>query len=736
MGMRKDLTAELAAHAATLGLETGYWDVQGHWHDASVDSLVAVLAATGAPIGRLEDASGSLRAHALEFVTRAVPPVVTVVGAAPLTFEVCVEAGREPHLVRIEVTTEAGAHHGWDRITQELPVVDEVEGDGRRWRRRRVEVHPPGGTLPVGYHSMLVQLGREQHEVMVLAAPAAVVQLASTDRMWGAFAPLYSLRSTSGGGANVFDLDVLGAWIHRHGGQVVATLPLLAGFLDQPYDPSPYSPVSRRFWNESYLDVERLPELDASPTARALLDDPATQAGVVALRSSSRFDAAAQSRLLRPLLDELTVAFFAQPASHRRDFDAWVEADPTVVDYGRFRAAVEQSGTGWHQWMGRARLGSLVPEDYDRRVAARHVYGQWSMHRQLGQVAADLAARGQLLYLDLPVGASGEGFDAWIDRASYGWGAAVGAPPDDFFAAGQNWGFPPLRPDRARALGHRHLAACLRHHMTHAGMLRLDHVMGLHRLFWVPDGMSPTDGVYVRSSAEEQFAVVAIESHRSGCAVVGEDLGTVPDVVREAMDRHRVLRSYVAEFAMPSGAGERLGQPDEHTVATVDTHDTPPFASFVAGADLQARFGSGLLSRERSEHELAQRQRSCAALAADLAERGYGLDSGGAGGEGEDPRFLLGGVLEALGDSEARAVLVSLDDLVGSSEPQNVPGTGPERPNWVGRLGATLSELSADEWIEATLAALQSRRLASHGLARELHRHDDPGPDDDREQVP
>ena len=214
-----------------------------------------------------------------------------------------------------------------------------------------------------------------------------------------------------------------------------------------------------------------------------------------------------------------------------------------MVDYARFRAVGERHGPRWQAWPDALARGTVGADDYDVAVAARHVYAQWSMDTQLAAVSDRLARRGQHLYLDLPVGCSPEGFDTWIDRHAYGWGASVGAPPDAFFAAGQNWGFPPVRPAVARAEGHRLLAECLRHHMAHAGMLRLDHVMGLHRLFWVPDGMEATAGTYVRYPTAEQFAVVAIESSRAGCRVVGEDLGTVPDEVREAMDRHRVLRS-------------------------------------------------------------------------------------------------------------------------------------------------------------------------------------------------
>jgi len=231
--------------------------------------------------------------------------------------------------------------------------------------------------------------------------------------------------------------------------------------------------------------------------------------------------------------------------------------------------------------------------------------------------------------------------------------------------------------------------------------------MGLHRLFYVPEGGDAADGVYVRYPTEEQFAVVAIESVRAGCAVVGEDLGTVPTEVRDAMDHHRVLRSFVAEFAM--SAQSAPGLPDHRSVASVDTHDTPTFRGFVRGVDIDAREHAGRLSVDEATDARAERAAACDALAGALRARGLGPD----GDEGAaEP--MLGGLLSMLGDGDAPAVIVGIDDLLGDTEPQNVPGTTVERPNWVRRLALTLEELTSDEEVGGLLDRLQSARLASH----------------------
>ncbi len=726
-GRKDEAVATLFTRATRMGVETGYWDVGGTWHDASVESVLAVVAALGAPVDALDAArseqgltraAGAVGRHALEARVAPVEPVVAAVGPEPLTFGLCLAGDGDVGRVRVELTREDGGRRVADHVLAELDVIETIEVDGRRWTRRSVPV--PGGSegvdcspdsLPIGYHELAVEHGRESHGVRVLAAPNHVHQLGETERLWGAVAPVYALRRAGGLGPHLGDLDALGAWLDRHGGQVVATLPMLSAYLGHPCEVSPYSPVSRRFWNEVYLDVERLPELAVSPEARAWLDRPETIAEIRALHDAPRFDAARQARLVTQVLDELAVTFFAQTSRGAPGFDRWVAEHPLATDYARFRAVAERQAQGWQHWPERLQAGRIEATDYDLRVAARHVYAQWAMDRQLAELAESLSTRDQLLYLDLPVGAGADGFDTWIDRDAYAWGTAVGAPPDAFFAGGQNWGFPPLRPADARAEGHRHLAECLRHHMAHAGMLRLDHVMGLHRLFFVPDGMPATDGAYVQYAADEQFAVVAIESVRAGCVVVGEDLGTVPTEVREAMDRHRVLRSYVAEFSMPEGPGHEFVGPDHRTVASVDTHDTPTFAAFVAGLDLRDRRDQGRLSADAADRALADRRRACDGLADVLAARGLG--------DPEDPESasLLGGLLALLAGSDSPALLVALDDLVGETEPQNVPGTGPERPNWVLRLPADLHALAADPAIARVLDDVQSARLASYARA-------------------
>lgn len=727
---------ELVEAARRSGIETHYWDTQGRRHDASPEALVAVLRARGAPISAPDDLA-DLQHHLSRRRTRAVAPVVVVWDDAPVGFELRRPEARADAEVRVELHLEAGGERSWVLRPGDRPVVGHDEVDGVGWTTRWIELE---GAVPTGYHQLGVELDGEHHRATVIVAPTRVVEPGRDERTWGVFAPLYSLRSELGLGPDCGDLQALAEWAHGLGSRFIATLPLLAAFLDEPFDPSPYAPVSRRFWNELYLDVEAVPEWSDSPGAQAVVHAPATQAEIASLRRTDTFEYRRQARLSATVIDELAQRFFHGEGSSGGagslggagagdgDYQRFLAERPDVVDYARFRAEAARQRAGWSAWPEGPRSGRLDVAALDPRVIEHHLYAQYAMHRQLGELRSGLDQRDQRLYLDLPVGAHRDGYDTWSEREVFAWGMGTGAPPDDFFPAGQNWGFPPLDPDASSEQGHRHVAECVRHHLRAARVLRLDHVMQLERLFWVPDGMDPLDGVYVRYPREELLAVLSVESHRSGGILVGEDLGTVPDEIRAAMAHHGVLGTHVAEFALPGESGALPGSPPHRSVASIDTHDTPTFVGFVRGLDIDQRRNLGFLDEHEAIAAHRGRAESVAHLRRALVEDPGFLDGAGPGEDAE--RRLLRALLQFLGESEAAMVLVSLDDLWGETNPHNVPGTGLERPNWVHRMRDTLGELASDAEVANDLAELQGARLGAHALARRAERRD--APYDDR----
>lgn len=615
----------LRALAEDLGVEAGYHDVGGRWHVPSTEALLAVVGALGHPLDRVADAEAVHHELRAERARRLLEPVVVVAEGAGVTLRPRIAA--TDAVLRLDL----GA-------TAHPPVVDGA-----------VEL---AGGLPVGVHHLTVDAGAEQARTTLVVAPRTVRGIPAGARWWGVFAPLYAL----GGSPTYEDLDRLAAWLAGRGGSVVATLPLLAAFAG---DPSPYTPLSRRFWNERY----------APPAAEIEVE----------LGERSRVATARQAR------NGVPGAGYPEP--------------PDAERFARFVAAAEALPAGRSPaTLGEADLAG-APDD---RVAW-HRQRQREAARRLGEVADRLRARGQRLYLDLPLGSHPEGYDVWDSPHLFAAGVSAGAPPDEFFSGGQDWGFPPLHPERSRTEGHQHLWACLERHASVAGMLRVDHVMQVQRLFWVPDGLGAREGVYVRYPREELLALLAVASHRHDCVMVGEDLGTVPDEVREAMGRWGMPGMYVLQFSVPDVPDAPPPEPAPGAVASCNTHDTPTFAGWLRARDLDLFAQLDLLDPDSVDREQQSRARQVGALRrwAHLA---------GLVAEDADDGDLHAAVLTWLGRSPAGAVLVNLEDCWGEVEPQNVPGTPPERPNWVQRFAHDLDALTTDAVVAERLGQLARAR--------------------------
>jgi 4-alpha-glucanotransferase len=487
---------------------------------------------------------------------------------------------------------------------------------------------------------------------------------------------------------------------------------MLATFLDGIVDHSPYSPVSRQLWNEALVDPQRCPGAAQLPSSAT----GAWHAAGVPADPAAPWDPYAHWQALRPVVQELAGHAWADHGLRAR-MHTWMADNPDVAAYAGFRAGVDRLGTSWHNWSDadhrRARGGDL-----DDPAARMWLYAQWSVATQMHHLTEAMTARDQLLYCDLALGAHGDGFDTWQAPQSFGWGVSVGAPPDELFTGGQNWGFPPVLAHVASASGHDYLAACLRAHLQVCGVLRLDHVMGFQRLFWIPDGAPASQGMYVAQPMDEMLAVLSVEASRSGAVVIGENLGTVDPGVEHAMQRHRLYGMYVGQFEVPATGDDSMATPSADELASLNTHDTPTFAGWLDGDDIDRRASMGLLDADGVEAARLVRTAQVARLHAELEAAGLvagdsPVDITGSSGDGRRAAVigLLSGFVQLLGASPAPAVLVSIDDLVAAVEPQNVPGTPAQRPNWVVRLPEGLPQLAADPTVAAVLDALNRSRI-------------------------
>jgi 4-alpha-glucanotransferase len=539
----------------------------------------------------------------------------------------------------------------WDGVLDVVHAGRLTAEDGSdltdRWTR--------GEPIPFGYH----ELCTGDHRAVVISAPIRLPEPAG--RRLCVFAPLFALRpATADRPADLRELEELVDWAAACGATGVLTLPLLAGFLDPPCEPSPYAPASRWMWNDLYAVVDR-PPID---TSAAIVDYAAAAASTVA---------GIEAEVRRLDTDDRAAGAFAR----------FLDEHPEVAGYARFRAACDRHGRDWRHWPEPLCNGTVPDHAVDPARVRRHAVGQWLVHTRLVDLAERARARGVALGLDLAIGTHPLAYDVWVDQQAFARGASVGAPPDRYFPGGQTWGFPPPVPDAVRRCGHIQLRRALRHHLRIATLLRIDHVLGLSRLFWVPDGATPAEGTYVHAPLDEQLAVVCLEAWRAGATIVGENLGLVPPEIDAALARHGLLGMHVAYGTLedPAVAAAPLTA-HAHDLASFGTHDMPTFAGFVAEQDLDDRIDLGFGEPADAERDRARRR---AGIAAAAAARQVAADA----------PALFDALSVELGTTEAPWVVLALDDLFDETGPVNVPGTSDERPNWVRRMRHPLASAPA-----------------------------------------
>jgi 4-alpha-glucanotransferase len=545
-------------------------------------------------------------------------------------------------------------------------------------------------------------------------------------RVFGIWANLYTLRRS--GGLGFGDLGALRALVRLAGawGAAFVGLNPLHALRNRGADVSPYAPLSRLYRNPLYLDVEAVPELASCAEARRALDSPQARRRLALLRGAARLDYAALADLQREVLLPLhrdfarlhrerdtargreLRAYRAREGERLREFALFLTLEDELAARGLPR--------DWRHWPPEYRtprssaVHAFAAER--REELSFHEFVQFELERQLGEAAREAADAGLALglYQDLALGSAPSGFDSWAFPELHVPGVTLGAPPDDYAAQGQDWGLPPLHPLRVTAQGAELWQGLLRRAFAHAGALRLDHVMGLVRQFWIPAGQSPAAGAYLHFPAEELLAALARESRRAGALVIGEDLGTLPRGLPELLARFAVLSSQVLLFERESdGSFRPAAHYSGRALATANTHDLPPLAGFWSARDLELRGSLGLLAGEDLAAARRARERDCALLRRRLVDDGL-LAAEGALAEGE----LCGAVSAFLCRTPAPLVGLSLDDLAGEEEPVNLPGVPPERhASWTRRMALCLEELAAQPGVARALAGAASRSHTS-----------------------
>ncbi len=670
--------------ARLYNIQSSYRDGLGQLRQAPTEAILRVLEALGAPMLRVDDAPDALRQRRRDLWQRVIEPVTVVWQNQPATIKIRIPAQLAAAPANYRLILDNG--ESIDGQLRDQPVTQPA---ARQVEDQRYITRPLFGLgqIPPGYHRLYLRIGALEVESFLICAPAQAYARSDNKKRWGLFCPLYALHSASSWGAGDFsDLGRLVDFTAKLGGDAVATLPMLASFLDQPFNPSPYAPVSRLFWNELYLDIERIAELRDCAAAKMLLSTSFV-VNIHRLRAAPLVEYRELMTRKREILTALLRSLMNSSSQRRGEFENFIATNPVAQDYAEFRAKTERGRSVWGHWAKENRQGKLAHDDFDAFAKLYHLYVQWQCAEQIAAVAANGRSRGAALYLDFPLGVNRDGYDVWRQQNLFALGIDGGAPPDGLFVKGQNWGFPPLHPEAIRQQGYRYPIDCLRHHMGAAGMLRIDHVMGLHRAYWVPDGFSATDGVYVHYRAPEFYAILNLESHRHQVQIVGENLGTVPDFVNAAMARRGIFGMHVGQFGVNANTNRALDSTPTEVVASLNTHDTATFMGFWQEKDLDDRVALGILDDAQAAHERPYRAAQRDALSAFLRSRGHLSDD-------DSAAAVLRGWLTFLAGQPAEFVLINLEDLWLEPAPQNVPGTWQERPNWQRKARYSLEEIA------------------------------------------
>ncbi len=576
--------------------------------------------------------------------------------------------------------------------------------------------------LPIGYHHLRAADGRNERQCPLIVVPPQcyLPPAMRAGRIWALSTQLYALRSQRNWGIGDFrDLQTFGEIAANAGAGALALNPLHELHPSDPAAASPYCPSSRLFLNVLYIDVEQVALACELPEIEARIAEPAFARRLAELRDRPLVDYRGVAALKLEVLAQIHRAVRARRDRHASAFRRFVRrGGPALERLATYEALDEffrDDSRGlydWQHWPSEYR----VPHGPEvARFARAHrervdfyLFLQWVADEQLARAAAVCRKLGTTLYRDLAVGADRNGADAWADQDTIVSGAALGAPPDPLNALGQNWGLPPLSPRALRERAYAPFVAILRASMRHAGILRFDHVMSLQRAFWIPRGMEANEGAYVRYPFEEMLGILALESVRNRCAIVGEDLGTVPEGFRERLNAAGILSTRVLYFERDWSEGSFL-PPQRYpalAAASVGSHDLPTLAGWWTGRDVALRRELALYpTQEAGARAGADRAAERAALV-NAFEQAQAMDAqtatrlrgDAASGASLDAAEELPFAAERfLASTPSVLVTIAIEDVLGEADAVNVPGTIHEHPNWQRKRSVLLESLRVDE---------------------------------------
>ncbi|MBA6363571.1 4-alpha-glucanotransferase [Colwellia sp. BRX8-8] len=719
--------------ADLVGFHRSYTDSYGHQVPANESARHSLLCAMGYDLSNNHTINNSITALQ-EDSWRKMLPGVHIAKLEEHSHTIIISLPVDESLkVTWQITTEQSEILTGEVLVSELIFQEKNQLADKEYRKLAL-------TLPLlsqGYHKLKLSYGQQTASCHLIFAPKTCYspQEASPEKMWGYAAQLYSLKSESNWGMGDFgDLKTLVKNSAEQGAAAIGLNPLHPLYQNNPAHRSPYSPTSRCFLNSLYIDVTQVPNFSSCKAAQLRFNSDEFQAKVNFVRNTELIDypgvADVKFEIIELLFEDFIQANNDQNVSATyqefSDFKAEQGDDLLLLTtfdalYEYFRM-INSNAYGWKMWPSEFQSPhSAQVAAFQQQHAKRLDYFaflQWLAHRQLTDVAALTEQAGMPigLYLDLAVGCDGSGVDVWSDKDVYVSGAAVGAPPDAMNTLGQDWGLTPINPVALQQQGYLPLIKALRSNMQYAGALRIDHILGLMRQYWVAPGMKADQGVYITFPFKDILRIIALESRRNDCVVIGEDLGTVPDGFSEIMAAAGLLSYKVLFFERwESGLFKRPELYPAQSMVTVSTHDLPTLTGWWTGRDLHWRQALNLYpSDEMGQQERQTRIQDRSLLVAALADLDV-IDVTKA--PQQSPAIinteLSIAVQKYMAKAHSHIQLIPLEDTLEIVEQVNIPGTIDEHPNWRQKLPVTMTEFWQKDSVKLLAQAMQKARPKS-----------------------
>jgi 4-alpha-glucanotransferase len=712
---------ELLRHlAAALRIEIGYRDIKGRFHEASPETLKALLDAFDVATDNQDAMRASLLA--LDESEWRCVPAACVTWEDEIIVPVNLSVSQEARGIQWRVALENGTVRSGEIAPDALNAWERKVIGGEPITRYRFAL--PG--LPLGYHRLFIETGKISAETALIVAPRRcyVHPQLLEKKSWGISLQLYGVRSQRNWGVGDFtDLRETVRWATKRGANVIGLNPLHATFSAAPEIYNPYASNSRLFLNPLYLDVAAITDLhntwndEGSETKLIAACDPLRDCNLVDYATAS----GTKQEVLQRAFAYFRTAIRENPhqprASEFRRFCA--EKGTSLRNFGLFESLAEVQGSyDWKSWPASLRdPASPAVEAFARTHGDRVMYFQylqWQAHYQLAAASAHARDEGMAIGLfgDLALGSDPDGFDVWNHQKIFAHKIHIGVPPDQFNKRGQEWGIAPLDPRALRVTGYEYFSTLLSANMQHFGALRVDHIMGIQRLFLIPAGAPPEEGTYLQYPREELLAILALESHRHRCTIIGEDLGTVPDDFRPRMSDANVLSYRVLYFERNNGSFRRPRDYSTLSLACVTTHDLPTLHGFWHLDDLELQFELGSLTEEEFRDARTTRARDKELLLQALADEDLIAAEVVSSETIEKPLTaeLATAIHLYLARSTSMLFMAQMEDLIGEKNQANLPGTTHQYPNWRRKLSKTLEQISRSPAVDSTCAVLARER--------------------------